>query len=225
MALVVPNPEPVEEVEARRCLLGELSWSAAKSLPLEEFGKVDTKDRLMSVLTKGLMFDYEDLSEEEAKELAEVIDVVYGTIDWTIRRELDPVWRAQHTDGVAFVVATPRRVSDAKAMIEFNKSLKPLVASNPEPARRRPLAEIRSGAANSIRLEETGKADTKDRLMSLLTREVMLIGEVSEETAKELAELIHVVYDITDAVDALLVTAEQVEQAKTMLKFDKSLKP
>ena len=43
--------------------------------------------------------------------------------------------------------------------------------------------------------------------MSLLTREVMLIGEVSEETAKELAELIHVVYDITDAVDALLVTA------------------
>ena len=39
----------------------------------------------MSVLTKGLMFDYEDLSEEEAKELAEVIDVVYGTIDWTIR--------------------------------------------------------------------------------------------------------------------------------------------
>ena len=67
MALVVPNPEPVEEVEARRCLLGELSWSAAKSLPLEEFGKVDTKDRLMSVLTKGLMFDYEDLSEEEAK--------------------------------------------------------------------------------------------------------------------------------------------------------------
>ena len=132
---------------------------------------------------------------------------------------------AQRTDGVAFVLATPREVSDAKAMIEFNKSLKPLVASNPEPARRHPLAEIRSGAANSIRLEETGKADTKDRLMSLLTREVMLIGEVSEETAKELAELIHVVYDITDAVDALLVTAEQVEQAKTMLKFDKSLKP
>ena len=49
--------------------------------------------------------------------------------------------------------------------------------------------------------------------------------KVDEETAKELAELIHVVYDITDAVDALLVTAEQVEQAKTMLKFNKSLKP
>ena len=114
-------------------------------------------------------------------------------------------------------------------MIEFNKSLKPLVASNPEPARRRPLAEIRSGAANSIRLEETRKADTKYRFKSLLTSEVMLIGEVSEETAKELAELIDVVYGITDGTASMaskfLVTIEQVEQAKTMLKFNKSLKP
>ena len=183
----------------------------------------------MSVLTKGLMFDYEDLSEEQAKELAEVIDLVFGIIDKTIWRETNPAWRAQHTDGVAFVFATPRQVSEAKAMIEFNKSLKPLAASNPEPARRRPLAEIRSGAANSIRLEETRKADTKYRFKSLLTSKVMLIGEVSEETAKELAELIDVVYGITDGTASMaskfLVTIEQVEQAKTMLKFNKSLKP
>ena len=61
-----------------------------------------------------------------AKELAELIDAVYGIIDETILRELNPAWRAQHTDGVAFVFATPRQVSEAKAMIEFNKSLKPL---------------------------------------------------------------------------------------------------
>ena len=47
-------------------------------------------------------------------------------IDETILRETNPAWRAQRTDGVAFVFATPRQVSEAKAMIEFNKSLKPL---------------------------------------------------------------------------------------------------
>ena len=110
-----------------------------------------------------------------------------------------------------------------------------LVVSNPTPVEevpewRRKLAEIRSGAANSLQLEEVGKVDTShDNRLPSLTKEVMRLGDVSEETAKELAELIDVVYGDSDEMPEAKITVEeyfklQIKQAKIMLEFNKSLK-
>ena len=52
-----------------------------------------------------------EIDGKKCKELAEMIDFVHGIIDKTIRRELNPAWRAQHTDGVAFVFATDQPIS------------------------------------------------------------------------------------------------------------------
>ena len=47
----------------------------------------------------------------------------------------------------------------------------------------RKLAEIRSGAANSLQLEEVGKVDTShDNRLPSLTKEVMRVGEARSRT-------------------------------------------
>ena len=136
------------------------------------------------------------MSEEEAKELAEVIDVVYGTIDWTIRTGWRAVWRAQITDGVAS--SSPHRDGSPTAKAANRvQQVAAKAASRPTPSRR--------GGARSPLIRSGGNGDPA-RLWWQGRREDRSVvadeggdahREVSEETAKELAELIHVVYDTT----------------------------